>query len=46
MSCSADLYEQSVKQISSDLAMGISGLTDVMEYFSVNGNVEHLPLSV
>lgn len=35
-----------MKQIASDLAVGISGLTDVMEYFSASGNVEHLPLSV
>ncbi|KAJ6000853.1 Transcription factor [Penicillium waksmanii] len=46
ISSSTELYEHSIKQIARDLAVGISGLTDVMDYFSVNGNVEQLPLSV
>lgn len=41
-----DLYRDSVARTARDLEVAISGLTDVMEYFSVNGNHENLPLSV
>lgn len=41
-----DLYGEAVLGIGKDLAFGIQGLTAVMEYFSRNGHVENLPLSV
>lgn len=39
-------YESSVRRIARDLEAGIAGLAATMEYFSLNGNVEYLPLSV
>ncbi|KAJ5086193.1 Transcription factor [Penicillium argentinense] len=40
------MYRNSVLQIGNDLYSGIVGLTAVMEYFSLNGHIEFLPLSV
>jgi hypothetical protein len=40
------LYREAVLGIGKDLSAGIKGLTAVMEYFSRNGQVENLPLSV
>lgn len=40
------LYREAVLGIGRDLSSGIQGLTAVMEYFSRNGQVENLPLSV
>jgi hypothetical protein len=40
------LYREAVLGIGKDLSAGIKGLTAVMEYFSSNGQVENLPLSV
>jgi len=39
-------YQSSVRRIARDLEAGIAGLTATMEYLSLNGNVENLPLSV
>ncbi|OKP11633.1 hypothetical protein PENSUB_2846 [Penicillium subrubescens] len=40
------VYREAVLGIGKDLSAGIKGLTSVMEYFSRNGQVENLPLSV
>ncbi|CAG8314748.1 unnamed protein product [Penicillium nalgiovense] len=41
-----DTYNNLVREISNDLRDGIDGLSLVMEYFSVNGYADSLPLSV
>jgi hypothetical protein len=41
-----DLYSEAVFGIGKDLSSGIQGLTAVMQYFSRNGHVENIPLSV
>jgi hypothetical protein len=46
LSLTTDLYREGVLGIGKDLSAGIKGLTAVMEYFSRNGQVENLPLSV
>lgn len=35
-----------MKAVGQDIHDGIEGLTRVMEYFSLNGHMEYLPLSV
>lgn len=39
-------YRDAIHGIGEDLRSGIEGLTSVMLYFSLNGHVENLPLSV
>lgn len=46
LALTTDLYREAVLGIGKDLSSGIKGLTSVMEYFSRNGHVENLPLSV
>ncbi|KAJ5355539.1 Transcription factor [Penicillium cataractarum] len=46
LALTTDLYREAVFGIGKDLSSGIRGLTAVMEYFSHNGHVENLPLSV
>ena len=41
-----DMYNNLVREISNDLRDGVDGLSLVMEYFSVNGYADSLPLSV
>ncbi|KAJ5822322.1 uncharacterized protein N7525_011606 [Penicillium rubens] len=41
-----DMYNNLVREISNDLRDGVDGLSLVMEYFSVNGYANSLPLSV
>lgn len=41
-----ETYEKMVLEIGVDLKAGIDGLTAVMQYFSLNGHVDNLPLSV
>lgn len=40
------LYDHCMLEIGQDLKHGIGGLTSAMEYFSIQGNLESLPLSV
>ncbi|CEJ61948.1 hypothetical protein PMG11_10464 [Penicillium brasilianum] len=46
LALTTDLYREAVFGIGKDLSSGIQGLTAVMEYFSRNGHVENIPLSV
>lgn len=46
LALTTELYREAVLGIGKDLSSGIKGLTSVMEYFSRNGHVENLPLSV
>lgn len=46
LALTTELYREAVFGIGKDLSSGIQGLTTVMEYFSRNGHVENLPLSV
>lgn len=46
LALSTHLYREAVLGIGKDLSASIKGLTAVMEYFSRNGQVENLPLSV
>jgi hypothetical protein len=41
-----DAYENFVQEISNDLNEAITGLTIVMEYFSMHNDADSLPLSV
>lgn len=41
-----ETYEEIVLEIGGDLKAGIDGLTAVMQFFSLNGHVDNLPLSV
>lgn len=45
-SIARDVHRKAVMGIGKDLQAGVAGLTSVMEYFSRNGHVEYLPLSV
>lgn len=40
------VYSEIVTEIANDLQSGITGLTNVMGYFSVNGQEGNTPLSV
>ncbi|KAJ5654693.1 Transcription factor [Penicillium lividum] len=42
----AERYQRMIRDIGRDLKSGIDGLTPVMEYFSLTGHVDNLPLSV
>ncbi|KAJ5934090.1 hypothetical protein N7466_003637 [Penicillium verhagenii] len=42
----AHRYHETMAGIGRDLKAGIDGLTQIMEYFSLTGHVENLPLSV
>ncbi|KAJ5688516.1 hypothetical protein N7462_002908 [Penicillium macrosclerotiorum] len=46
MSIDQGSYENAMFEIGDDLKNGISGLTNVLDYFSRNGHAECLPLSV
>lgn len=40
------VYSEIVTEIANDLQSGITGLTNVMGYFSMSGKEENIPLSV
>lgn len=46
LSLAKDTYNQRMLEIGRDLKHGIEGLTSAMEYFSNQGHLESLPLSV
>lgn len=43
---SPEMYRMAVIGTGKDLKAGVDGLTEIIEYFSLNGQVETLPLSV
>lgn len=45
-SLSKDTYHQRKLEIGRNLKHGIDGLTSSMEYFSIHGHLESIPLSV
>lgn len=45
-SLSKETYYQRKLEVSENLKHGIDGLTMAMEYFSVHGHLESIPLSV